>query len=122
MTSGSRHSSVTHIKCQCLLYLSAALKAQKLLKTCSGENYETEAMGRLPGQIPAKDQHHRTTELVRALLLLLFRAIILAIATGIPTRMRHRSWSDFLVMSTDAVMAAARFFRAKRIKAAVGHG
>jgi hypothetical protein len=104
------------------LYLSAALKAQKLLKTCSGENYETEAMGRLPGQIPAKDQHHRTTELVRALLLLLFRAIILAIATGIPTRMRHRSWSDFLVMSTDAVMAAARFFRAKRIKAAVGHG
>jgi len=34
----------------------------------------------------------------------------------------YRSGCDFLVMSANAVMAATRFLRAKRIKTAVGHG
>src|ERR1700722_4180565 len=57
----------------------------------------------------------------RASDLLLGRSVVATLAAGKPTRMCHHSRCDFLVMSADAVMAATRFLRAERIKAAVGH-
>ncbi len=63
----------------------------------------------------------RLVESRAVLLLMFFRSIVCTFAAGKPARMCHHSRCDFLVMSADAVMAATRFFRAKRIEAAVGH-